>query len=180
MSRLRRYRSYPWQLRCRYIQPPCFEEDALGEKGPLPPSSPPPLSPQLFTAPAQGSVVSSHSTVTFAGQKVMTGLVRSTTAIIWLQRELLPHSSVAVQVRVMRTSSGQACGSSSSSNVIVTSPQLSAAVASPVLLVSVDSSHSIVMSIGQTIPGGVVSCTVTTWLMLLGIPAGNRSRSRCG
>ena len=46
------------------------------------------------------AVDASHSTVTFAGH-VMTGAVESTMVIVWLQLLLLPHASVAVQVRVM-------------------------------------------------------------------------------
>ena len=47
------------------------------------------------------AVEASHSTVTFAGH-VMTGAVESSSTVtVWLQLLLLPHASVAVQVRVM-------------------------------------------------------------------------------
>jgi hypothetical protein len=48
----------------------------------------------------EAAVEALHSTVTFAGH-VMTGAVESTRVIVWLQLLLLPHASVAVQVRVM-------------------------------------------------------------------------------
>ena len=49
----------------------------------------------------EAAVEALHSTVTFAGH-VMTGAVESSsTVIVWLQLLLLPHASVAVQVRVM-------------------------------------------------------------------------------
>ena len=76
----------------------------------------------------------------------------------------MPHESVAVHVRVIVDSCGQAPEATESSKVRSgSSSQLSVAVASPVLVGSVDSSHSIVTSSGHVMVGGVVSTTVMIW-----------------
>src|SRR6266852_1883010 len=45
-------------------------------------------------------MLAGHSKVTFVGQ-VIRGLVVSWTVMVWTQEELLPHASLAVQVREM-------------------------------------------------------------------------------
>ena len=58
------------------------------------------LSEAVADPVAPGAVEVPHSTVTFAGH-VMTGAVLSTTLIVCTQVAVLPHSSFAVNVRVM-------------------------------------------------------------------------------
>ena len=48
-----------------------------------------------------GAVLSVHSIVILAGQRVITGGVLSSTIITWRQVLLFPQSSVAVQVLLM-------------------------------------------------------------------------------
>ena len=67
-----------------------------------------------------GSVLSSHSTVMLAGQRVITGGVLSSTVMVWAQVLLLPHASVAIQVRVMIDSCGQPPGTTDCANVTST------------------------------------------------------------
>src|SRR5438477_6283289 len=80
-------------------------------------------------------VSAGHSSVRLVGQ-TMTGGVVSCTVMVWTQLELLPHSSVAVQVRKMTFALPQRL-LMESLNRIVTRPQPSVAVATPVLLVLV-------------------------------------------
>jgi len=101
--------------------------------------------------------------------QVITGGVVSTTVIVWTQVETLPHSSVAVQVRVMVSVLPQP-GSDVSLCVIATVPQVSVAVAWPVALGEVSAGHSRVTSGGQVIIGGVVSTTVMVWTQVEVLP----------
>src|SRR6187402_704065 len=100
-----------------------------------------------------------HSSVKSSGQ-TMTGGVESSTLIFCRHVELLPHASVAIHVLAIVNSCGHAPGVTTSLKVTIASgSQLSVALANPVLSGEVDSVHSIVASAGQTIDGGVVSCT---------------------
>ena len=91
----------------------------------------------------------------------MTGEVVSTMVTIWSALVLLPHSSVAVHVRVIVSVLPQP-GTLESLDVIVTLPQVSEPVASPVAAGLVSPVHSTVASAGTTSSGAVVSTTVMT------------------
>jgi len=75
---------------------------------------------------------------------------------------VFPHSSVAVQVRVIVSVLPQ-LAAEASLKVIATVPQVSAPVAVPVAAGSVGSVHSTVASAGKVNDGGVVSTTVIVW-----------------
>ena len=78
--------------------------------------------------------------------------------MFWIQLLVLPQVSIAVQVREMIISCGQAPGIILSMNVISGKvSQRSVAVAKPVLSGNVLAVHSMVKSVGQVIKGGVVS-----------------------
>jgi len=87
-----------------------------------------------------GSVDAPHSSCRFAGQ-VMVGGVVSTNVMCWTQVAVLPHPSVAFQVRSIPAPL-QPAGVAASVCVIVTAAgQLSLPVAEPVLDGSVDAPH---------------------------------------
>jgi len=67
------------------------------------------LSVAVATPVAFVEVESVHAIVLFVGQ-VMTGGVVSVTVMVWLAVLVLPHASLAVQVRVMLLACGQAPG----------------------------------------------------------------------
>src|SRR5690606_282948 len=79
-----------------------------------------------------GSISSSHSTVTLAGQAITGGVV-SSTVIVCTQSLALPQSSTAVHVRSMVYVSGHEPGIVVSEYVIsvIGTVQLSVAVAAP-------------------------------------------------
>jgi hypothetical protein len=111
-----------------------------------------------------------HSTVVSAGQ-VMLGASSSTTVMIWSQVLLLPHSSVAVQVRVMTLSCGQLPAAVLSLSVIAGAvSQLSVAVAVPVAVELLSSSQLTVALAGQVITGAVLSVTVMAWSQVALLP----------
>src|SRR5690606_9028585 len=110
-----------------------------------------------------GSVDWVQSTVTSAGHTI-SGAVVSTTLIICVQTTRFPQSSSAIHVLSIENVPSHNPSITTSSYVIfvISNVQLSVAVAIPVLEGSVLSLHSIVMSSGQVITGGVVSSTVIT------------------
>ena len=67
------------------------------------------MSVAVATPVAFVEVESVHAIVMLAGQ-VMTGGVVSVTVMVWLAVLVLPHASLAVQVRVMLLACGQAPG----------------------------------------------------------------------
>ena len=82
----------------------------------------------------------------------------STTVIVCTQLEALPQLSVAIQVRSIVDSSAHAPGVTESEKPTDTvGSHTSELPAVPVSAGAVDSSHSIVISAGQTISGAVVS-----------------------
>jgi hypothetical protein len=83
----------------------------------------------------------------------------SRTLMVCAQVAALPHWSTALQVRMMVLVPPQPFVTASV-NVIVTVPQASVAVATPVLLVLVSAGQSSVRLGGHVITGGVVSRTV--------------------
>src|SRR5439155_21350496 len=93
----------------------------------------------------------------------MAGGVVSRTVTVCTQVELLPHRSVARQVRVM-VRVGPQLIATESVKLIAALPQLSVAVATPVAFVVVIAGHSSVTEAGHAMTGGVVSITVTVWL----------------
>src|SRR6266852_5643822 len=97
-------------------------------------------------APVAAVLVSpGHSTVALAGKLTKVGAVVSLTVMVWAQFAMLPAASVAVQVRVMvlTTLFTQLPRTSASLCVMAgVPPQLSVAVALPVLLGSVEEPHS--------------------------------------
>src|SRR6266581_3015628 len=113
-------------------------------------------------------VLAGHSSTRFGGQ-VMTGGVVSRTVMVWMQRELLPQASVAIQVRAMTLVAPQLVVIESL-KLTLTAPQPSWAVATPVALVSVSAGHSSTRFGGQVMTGGVVSRTVMVWMQLLLMP----------
>jgi hypothetical protein len=110
-----------------------------------------------------------HSTVASAGT-LRLGAVVSTTVITWSPLVAFPHSSVAVQVRVITLVFPQPGTTFVSASVIVTPPHVSEPVATP--LEALDSSlvHSIVTSGGTLKAGAVVSTTVITWSAEVAFP----------
>src|SRR6266581_4026694 len=93
----------------------------------------------------------------------MAGGVVSRTVMVWMQRELLPQASVAIQVRAMTLVAPQLLVTESL-KLTLTAPQPSWAVATPVALVSVSAGHSSTRFGGQVMTGGVVSRTVMVWM----------------
>jgi len=102
-----------------------------------------------------------HSTVSDGGQVILGGVL-SSTKMTWMQELELPQASVALQVRLMVISCAQTVlGIITSVEVIVgAASQRSVAVATPLVPPgAVLESHSMVISGGHVINGGVVSCT---------------------
>ena len=81
-----------------------------------------------------------HWSTRFAGSLSAGGVV-STTVMLWRALALLPHWSVALQVRVITLVPPQLL-LTESLKLIVTEPQPSVAVATPVALVVVGAGHS--------------------------------------
>src|SRR5436190_8484125 len=109
-----------------------------------------------------------NGTATLAGA-VMVGRVVSCTVIFCTALALLPHASVAVQVRVITLVPPQLL-TTASSKVTLTELQPSCAVAVPVLLGLVSAGHSRVTAGGATIVGGVVSRTTMFCTALAELP----------
>ena len=85
----------------------------------------------------------------------------STSGMIWSRVLLFPHSSVAVQVRVMVSVFPLPVTMLSLASM-VTALQLSVPVATPVAVDDVSVVHSMVTLSGQLIDGAMVSSTVIT------------------
>src|SRR5437870_12848833 len=113
-------------------------------------------------------VLAGHSSTRLGGQLIVGGVV-SRTVIVWTQLFLLPHWSVAVQVRAMSLLPPPLLPSASLYRS-VTDPQPSWAMATPVKLVLVLAGHSSTRLGGQLIVGGVVSRTVVVWTQLRLLP----------
>src|SRR6266699_6261359 len=109
-----------------------------------------------------------HSSVRLGGA-VMAGGVVSLTVMVWTALRLLPHWSVAVQVREMTLALPQLL-LTESLKLMLTDPQLSWAVATPVTLVLVLAGHSSSTLLGAVMVGGVVSRTVIVWTQLVLLP----------
>src|SRR5436309_13216476 len=103
-------------------------------------------------------VTAGHSSTTLVGA-VMLGGVMSRTVIVCRALALLPQASVAVQVRAITFVLAQLVVTTSL-KLMLTLPQPSEAVATPVTFVVVTAGHSSTRFVGATIVGGVVSCTV--------------------
>ena len=89
----------------------------------------------------------------------------SSSEIVWTQVDVLPHASVAVQVRVMIGSAGHRPDTVISACVIpVTILQASVAVACPVAEGAELAAQSMVILGGQVSTGPVLSTTTMTWL----------------
>jgi len=128
------------------------------------------LSFSLVTSPTKLRLLtfSSHSIVISFGA-VKVGLVLSSTVIVCVSELEFPHSSVAVQVLTIVFVFPQVAVSTSLS-VIVTLPQVSDPVATPVFAEDVSSVHSIVVSAGALIVGGVVSTTLIVCVPVVMLP----------
>lgn len=128
---------------------------------------------QLSVAVAEpvlaASVLAVHSMVTFPGHEI-TGGVLSSTVIVCIQVDVLPHPSVADQVLVIVRSCGHPPASVTSLKVIAGEEQLSVAEAEPVTAGSVLTEHCIVTLDGHEITGGVVSSTVIVWIHVEVLP----------
>src|SRR6266496_1435161 len=123
--------------------------------------------PQLSVAVAEpvllGSVESPQARSLSDGQ-VITGGVVSAKVRCWTHVATLWQASSAFQVRSMPGLPAQLAAVGASLCVMVTGwPQLSVAVAKPVLLGSVESPHSRTRSSGQVMTGGVVSAKLMCW-----------------
>src|SRR5437762_8301400 len=89
----------------------------------------------------------------------------------WTQVAVLPHASVAFQVRSIPGTPAQPAGVPASVELIhTTPPQLSLAVAEPVLLGAVESPHCSCLSGGQLMTGGVVSTKSMCWTQVAVLP----------
>src|SRR6266516_735808 len=89
--------------------------------------------------------------------------------MVCVQLRLLPHSSVAVQMRAMTLAPAQLL-LTESAKVMMTDPQPSVAVATPVTLVVGRAGHCSTMLEGQVMVGGVVSRTVIVCTQLALLP----------
>ena len=119
---------------------------------------------------AAGALEASHSTVAAIGT-VITGSVVSTTLMVCAPEIELPHASVAVHVRVIVDSCGQAPGAVASMKVTTgAGSQLSVAVAMPVAAGALEASHSTVAVIGTVITGSVVSTTLMVCVPEIELP----------
>src|SRR5881409_2438159 len=127
--------------------------------------------PQLSVAlalPVLAGAVQSPQARTLSAGQVMTGATVSAKVMCCTQLLLLPQASSAFQVRSMPALPVQLAGVAASVKVIVgLPPQLSVAVALPVLLGSVEAPHCNCLSAGQVITGAVVSLTVMVWVQVL-------------
>src|SRR5439155_17225247 len=92
-------------------------------------------------APVLLVLVSAGQSRTTSAGRVRTGLVLSRTVMVCVQLRLLPHSSVAVQMRAMTLAPAQLL-LTESAKVMMTDPQPSVAVATPVTLVVGKAGHS--------------------------------------
>ncbi len=112
--------------------------------------------------------VPEHSIVVAPGRAEITGGTVSSTLIVWVATAVLPHKSVAVQVRVMLNSFGHEPFVVTSLNIKVGAPQLSVAVG-----VAKDgvAEHSIVVGAGKPeMTGGVVSSTLMVCVAVAVLP----------
>src|SRR6266446_1152360 len=112
---------------------------------------------------------SGHSMVLSAAQ-AMVGGVLSSTVIVWLHVAVLPHSSVAVQVRLVAyliLPVGQVPAMGVSMCARVTVPHKSVGTGSTNCGVG---GHSMVLSAAQAMVGGVLSSTVIVWLHVAVLP----------
>src|SRR5215472_5010969 len=105
-------------------------------------------------------VLAGHSSVTFGGS-VSVGGVISRTVIVCTALVLLPHVSVAVQVRAITRVPPQLLVTESA-KLTITLPQSSTAVAAPVTLVEVLAGQSSTLSAGMVRIGATVSTTRTS------------------
>ena len=113
---------------------------------------------QLSDAVAVNEMGASRGVISAGALHWITGAVVSTTVIVCTQLEALTQLSVAVQVRSIVDSPPHAPGVTESEKPTNTvGSHTSELPAVPVLAGAVDSSHSIVISAGQTISGAVVS-----------------------
>src|SRR5206468_8611695 len=102
---------------------------------------PPQLSVAVAAPVLEVSVDAPHCRCLSGGQ-LITGAVVSTKSMCWTQVEKLPQASVAFQVRSTPALPVQLAAVTASVKVIITvPPQLSVAVAEPVLEVSVEAPH---------------------------------------
>src|SRR6185369_5583031 len=127
--------------------------------------------PQASLAVGVGKTgVAGHSMVV-SGAQAMLGAVVSATEMVWLQLAVLPHSSVAVQVRLVADlilpPAAQSPGSGASTKLKVTGPQASLAIGVGKTGVA---GHSMVVSGAQAMLGAVVSATEMVWLQLAVLP----------
>src|SRR6266542_221387 len=119
------------------------------------------------TATPQALVlVSAGHSSTRSGGQVMVGFTVSRTVMVCAQEALLPHWSVAVQVRVSTRVAPQFV-LTTSLYVMLTALHPSWAVATPVTLVRVSAGHSSTRSAGQVMVGLRVSRTVMVCTQLL-------------
>src|SRR5438477_11818737 len=97
------------------------------------------------------------------------GLVVSVTVMVWLAVLVLPHASLAVQVRMMLLACGQASGVVTSAKLrLGFGSQLSLAAGSP--KIGVLSLPVVRRMSTPEITGLVVSVTVMVWLAVLVLP----------
>src|SRR5713226_8853286 len=145
---------------------------------------PPQLSVAVAAPVLAGAVEAPHCNCLSGGQ-VITGGVVSTNVMCCTQVAMLPQASVAFQVRSIPGLPVQLPGVAASVEVIVTAPpQLSVAVAVPVLAGAVEAPHCTCLSGGQVITGGVVStnvmcCTQVLMLLLASVAFHVRSIPAC-
>jgi len=124
------------------------------------------LSPAVAEPVWAGSVDSPHWSCRSRGQAITGGVV-SMKVMCWTQVAVLPQPSVAFHVRSTPGRPVQPAGVAASLNVMVTgAPQLSVAVADPVLLGPVEAPHWSCLSGGQVITGAVVSAEMMCWMQV--------------
>src|SRR5438552_6142504 len=130
----------------------------------------PQLSVRERVVEVAGAVEPPQASTLSAGQ-VMTGGVVSAKVMCCTQVLMLPQSSVAFQVRSMPGWPVQLAAVPESVKVMVTVwPQLSVAVALPVLAGAVEPPQASTLSAGQVMTGGVVSAKVMCCTQVLMLP----------
>src|SRR6059036_1139587 len=129
------------------------------------------LLPLLSVAVGESNVQAvPSSTVLLVLLQVITGAVVSTTVTFWLQRALLPQTSVACHVRV-------ASNEPSQWPVVLVTVLKTVMMFVPLLSVAVGRSNvqavpnsTVLFVLLQVMTGAVVSTTVTIWLQRLKLP----------
>ena len=130
------------------------------------------LSVAMTEASSKDGTADEQLTVVLEGTEVLTGAVWSSTVIVWVEVLELPHTSVAVQVRVTVKRFAQLPAVITSATPTVTTPaQLSVADTEPVEATGTsDAQLTVVFDGVPVITGAVWSLTVIVWVAVEKLP----------